>query len=382
MHRPYEVIIIGAGPAGATLAFQLASRGIKPLVLDKSAFPRYKCCGGGLTVKAAQLLEMDIDGLADDAITGATVTFKGDHTFHGDSPTPIMFTLMREKFDHALVTRARNAGAEALEGVEALSFQETNEHIEVTTKTGTFSGSFVVGADGANSLVAKTIGADNHTASVLCLTCRLLVPPDDLAAWRARIGIDIGRVTGGYGWVFPKSDHLSVGIARPTEKARGLKKVFQEFLDSLNFRQYEVTRRDAGVLPVLTGRPVLVRGRALLLGDAAGLADPMTGEGIYNAILSARLGAPAIEKALVDGPAALNDYTQAVASTILPEMKEAFVFSRLLTVVPARLLDLVKQDERAWNACCRLLRGEVGYAAIRQRISSLGGLYKLLSGVL
>lgn len=382
VHRPYEVIIIGAGPAGATLAFQLASRGIKTLVIDRSAFPRYKCCGGGLTVKAAQLLDIDITSLVDDSITGATVTFKGDHTFHGDSPTPIMYTLMREKFDHALVARAREAGAEVLEGAEALSLEETNEHIEVTTKAGTFSGSFVVGADGARSRVAKMIGANNHAASVFCLTCRLLARRDDLAAWRARIGIDIGRVTGGYGWVFPKSDHLSVGIARPTEKAKGLKKVFQEFLDSLNFRHYEVTRWGAEVLPVLTGRPVLVKGRTLLLGDAAGLADPMTGEGIYNALLSARLGAPAIEKALVDGPAALDDYAAAVAGTILPEMKAAFVFSRLLTVIPARLLDLAIQDERVWNACCRLLRGEVGYAAIRQRISSLGGLYKLLSRML
>jgi flavin-dependent dehydrogenase len=204
-------------------------------------------------VKAAQLLGIDVNGIVDDVITGTNITFKGSHTFCGDSPVPVMYTLMRENFDHILVDRAQSAGADIREGVEALSIQPDTDTIDVTTGSGTFRGRFVVGADGATSRVAKAIGVNNRSASALCLTCRLQVSQADSNRWRSRIGIDIGRVKGGYGWVFPKTDHLSVGIACPAERAKGLKTIFREYLDSLQFERYDIIRREAALLPILTG---------------------------------------------------------------------------------------------------------------------------------
>lgn len=381
MDSNYQVIIIGAGPAGATLAYELAVRGTRVLLIERAKLPRYKCCGGGLTVKAAQLIGIDVSNFVDNVISSAIITLKGSHSYYGDSATPIMYTVARENFDHVLFTRAQSAGVDALQGVEALTIQLNNENVEVITNVGKFRGTFVVGADGTRSRVAKAIGISNHHACILGLTCQVRVSQGDLARWRTRIEIDIGRVRGGYGWVFPKSNHLSVGIACPVNKSKRLKHVFREYLDSLKLERRDITKWAAGLLPIFVGQPTLGRGRAILLGDAAGLADPLTGEGIYNAILSAQVSATVIEKALINGQSVLDDYNDTIAATIIPEMKEALMFSKVLSRLPVKLFRVLKQDNRVWTACCRLLRGEIDYSTIRKRINSLGGLYKLISGI-
>ena len=379
MERNYQVIIIGAGPAGATLAYELAVRGIKVLLIEKTKLPRYKCCGGGLTVKAAQLIGIDVNNFVDDVISNAIITLKGSHSYYGDSATPIMYTVARENLDHVLFKRAQNAGAETLQEVEALTIQVNIENVEVMTNIGKFRGTFVVGADGARSQVAKAIGISTHHTCILGLTCEVRVSQGDLAKWRTRIGIDIGRVRGGYGWIFPKSDHLSVGIACPVDKSKRLKHIFREYLDSLKLERRDITKWAAGLLPILVGQPTLGRGRAILLGDAAGLADPLTGEGIYNAILSAQIGATVIEKAFTNGQSVLDDYSDTIAATIIPEMKEALIFSKVLSRLPVKLFRVLNQDGRVWTAYCRMLRGEIDYSTIRKRINSIGGLYKLIS---
>jgi geranylgeranyl reductase family protein len=378
LERDYQVIIIGAGPAGTTLAYELASRGIRVLVLEKAKLPRYKCCGGGITVKTAGLMGIDVTDLVDDVIYGAVITLKGSNPFYGDSATPLMYTVMREKFDYVLAKRAESAGADILQGVEAQAVQINSNDVEVVTDVGKFRGAFVAGADGTRSRVARAMGISKHDIRILGLTCEVRVSQEDMARWRTRIGLDIGRVQGGYGWVFPKANHLSVGIACYIEKAKGLRHIFREYLDSLKFARHTILRWSAGMLPVLVGQPTVVQGRAILLGDAAGLADPLTGEGIYNAVLSAQAGATAIETALNDGKSALDDYSNAISATIIPEMKEAYVFSKVLRRLPVKLFKLLNQDSRLWRAYCRMIRGETDYSTIKNRISSLGGLYKLV----
>jgi geranylgeranyl reductase family protein len=381
LNRNYQVIIVGAGPAGATLAYELAVRRIKVLVIEKAVLPRYKCCGGGLTVKAAQLTGIDITGLVDDVISGAVITFKGNHPYYGDSTTPVMYTVMRANFDHALVKRAQIAGADILNGVEVHTIQINDSNVRIFTTKGEYRGEFLAGADGARSRVANSMGIINRNVYYLGLTSEVQVTRKDLARWRTRIGIDLGRVWGGYGWIFPKADHLSVGVACSVDKAKGLRHIFREYLDSFKFKRNIVTKWNAGLLPLMVGQPNVVRGRVTLLGDAAGLADPMTGEGIYNAILSAQLCAKSIEKALTDGEVFLNEYGNDIATTIFPQMKEALMFSKVLSRLPLIFFKVLKQDERVWNAFCRILRGETDYYTIKKRVSSLGGLLNLISNV-
>jgi geranylgeranyl reductase family protein len=380
LRRNLQVIVIGAGPAGATLAFELANRGIRTLVLERKILPRYKCCAGGLTVKAAQLLGIDIDNLIEDVIYRAMVTFRGNNPFYGSSAVPFMYTVRRETFDHALVQRAQEAGAEVLQGVAARAIRITDLGVEVATAAGSFRSEFLVGADGPRSQVRKAMDIDviKNKALIVGLQTDVRVTQKELARWKSQIGIDIGRIRGGYGWVFPKSDHLSIGVGALADKARGLKNILAQYRDSLKLGQHTVLRANAGLLPACIDTPVVSQDRAILIGDAAGLADPLSGEGLHNAILSARLGAAAIDRALNNSGVLQDDYRNALAVAIIPQMKIAHVFSKVLAQLPGQLFRVLNKNERIWPAWCHMLCGEIDYITIKNKIRSLGRLYDLI----
>jgi flavin-dependent dehydrogenase len=191
--------------------------------------------------------------------------------------------------------------------------------------------------------------------------------------------MDIGCVPGGYAWVFPKLDHLSVGMACLSSKAKDLKQRYSRLLSSLNLRG-AVARRGAALLPVLSGDPAVYRGRVALVGDAAGLVDPLTGEGIYNAVWSAQLAAEAIAEAVVEDSPDLQSYQHAVDEHIAPELRVARLLSRVFTRFPSLVFGMLMRDERVWRGCCLLLRRQINYAAIMQRLGGLRGLHALLFG--
>ena len=134
-------------------------------------------------------------------------------------------------------------------------------------------------------------------------------------------------------------------------------------------------------MPRCTGKAVVSRGRAALLGDAAGLVDPLCGEGVYNAILSARLAAPVIEKSLSQNSGELQEYQKAIEKEILSEMKVAYFLSQAFVRVPSLVFEMLTRNERLWRGCCRLLLGETDYTRVRQKLNAVGSIYNLLGGV-
>ena len=378
--RPdYDVVIVGAGPAGATLAFELKRRGVTVLLIDKAVFPRRKCCGGGLTVKAARLLGDGLEGIAENSVSSSMFAVSGYRLFSGDYEQTIIYTLDRQRFDHFLLRRAEQAGVEVKQGLAVTGLIEKEGCVEVTTAQGRHRGRFVIGADGSRSIVAESVHLGNHD-SFVGIETEIAVGDEDLARWRSTILVDLGRTVKGYAWLFPKKDHLSVGIACPSKEAHKLKRAYADFVDSLNLSRHEIMDRSAALIPMCVGKPRVVEGRAALLGDAAGLTDPLTGEGIYNALLSAQLAAPAIEGALRRGDCDLSAYQKSVEEIIGPEIEAARFFRRIIFAMPRKMLDVARRDGRLWNAGCSLVRGDTTYSAIRGRVGTPGGLYSLLRG--
>ena len=379
MKQNYEVIIVGAGPAGATLAYELAGKGIGVLILEKETLPRYKCCAGGLSARAAKLLNTDLNGVIEDEIVGATITFVGDRSHHVDYDQTIMYTVMRDKFDYMLMKRAEKAGAVILQGYEVKGINLGNAEVQLSTPKGDFCSKFVVGADGARSIVAVALDIKRKPNYLVAIETEVIVGEKELARWKSQVGMDLGRVPG-YGWVFPKADHLSIGIACLSSRAKTLKRHYWEFLRSLNLNNYTISRWRGGFIPRCTGKAIVSRGRAALLGDAAGLVDPLCGEGVYNTILSARLAAPVIEKSLLQNTGELQEYQKAVEKEILPEMKVAYFLSNGFVRIPSLVFEMLTRNERLWRGCCRLLLGETNYTKVGQKLNAVGGIYNFLSG--
>lgn len=372
------MIVVGAGPAGATLAYELAQRGIDVAIVEREKLPRYKCCAGGLSVRAAELLNHDMSDIVECEITSASITFAGRIPYYRQEDQVIGYTVMRNKFDYILTKRAENAGAVIFDEHEATGLNIVDGGVQVFTSKGDFTSKLVVGADGAMSTVARTLSFKRKISYGICIETEVIVNEDVRHMWESQITIELGRIMG-YAWVFPKSDHLSIGIVCHRSRAKKLKQHYEQFLASLNLGPYSIAQRQGAFIPTCKGEVLAVEGRAILLGDAAGLADPLIGEGIYNAILSANLAAPVIEKALQHGPDKLSEYQNTLEREILPNLKIANFISNVLCGFPSISFEAIRRDERIWRTGCNLLRGKTDYVTIKERLNTLGGIYALLN---
>jgi len=378
LKQSYDVIVIGAGPAGATLAYELAKRGIGVLVLEKEKLPRYKCCAGGVTSKAAKLLDFDISEVVEDVIYELSFTFKLGRPYLGQHSQPLIYTVMRDVFDHFLMKKAQQLGAVLMDGQEVTRVQVGDDWVEIYTADNIFRSRLVVGADGAYSVVARELGMGGSIEYLVGIESEVVVPEEELAKWKSRVHIDLGCIPGGYAWVFPKRNHLSIGAGCLVSKARGLNRRHQKFLTSLNMGNYTIARSGSHLIPTCTKGRFVWQDKALLLGDAAGLTDPLTGEGIYNAIQSAQLAAPVIENSLVGGKVELQDYQQIVEKKIMPELRIARTMSRNFVRFPSLAFGMFNQSEGVWGAISSLTLGEMDYAAVRRKVGGFKGILSRL----
>ncbi len=375
----HDVVVVGAGPAGATLACELSRKGMDVLIVEKERLPRYKACAGGISVKTANQLGFDFGSVIRDTVRSASIVYGSRHLFAKSYPKPLIHMVMRDELDQLLVERAREAGARLLdnEGVRRVEIAEQGVNVETANRV--FAAQIVVGADGAKSMVAANAGLMQTIDLGIGLEAEISVPGQRLVQWEGLMGLDLGHMRGGYGWVFPKKDHLSVGVGSPLRQAKRLKYGYQATLESHGLKDCPATMIRSHWLPVRRKGIAIQSGRCLLLGDAAGLVDPVTGEGIHNAVRSARIAAPVIERYLHGSVANLREYETAVDEQIMPELKAARALARGFAWFPGLVFSAVERYDRLWNACCRLLRGEDTYITLKRRLGPAQVIFDLLT---
>jgi len=229
----YDVIVVGGGPAGAVLAYELAKRGLGVLFIEKATLPHYKACGGGLPLKTVQSLPFDVSPAFEREAEGGIVSHGGRQLLKTEVRRPFAWLAMRDRFDHFLVQRAVEAGARLIDGLAVTSVEDQAGQVVARTRGEQFCARLLAGADGVNSVVARSVGLLSRREAGVAIEAEVTVSPSAMAAQWAYATFDFGALPHGYGWIFPKSDHLSAGVfqARPG-KAVGLKRDLERFVAS------------------------------------------------------------------------------------------------------------------------------------------------------
>ncbi len=360
----WDAIVIGAGPAGATAARRLSVAGASTLLLEKQPLPRYKACGGGVPARTLELLDgLDISPVSEGCVDTIDISRYGQPHFRKTSDRPLAWMVMRDRFDQFLTELAVEAGANLRDATPVQSIVERDGCYELETPSGSVRARHLLAADGATGPTTRWLGIDSAPTRSAAYEVEVAAPPAALEHWRGAANVDVGYRPWGYGWVFPKAGKLSVGVVTAPGRGRAIRKQTDRYLAHLGLA-------DADVLNV-QGHPVryrrsvrepVARDRALLLGDAAGLADEFTAEGIAYAVHSANLAAEAV---LSSGDVA-DAYTASIDRFVQPELDAARTISRLyywcVTTWPWLALKTSKHVNYLWRAFFRVMRGESTYA--------------------
>lgn len=290
MTKMYDSIIVGAGPAGATAAFFLGAAGQRVLVLDKATLPRYKPCGGGISVASLKQFPFSFDPVIEARVESVAYALH-DQIVTTPLPPGTILMVMRDRFDAHILA---HANAEVRQGTAIHAVIEQPDRVIIETRDGaSCAARFLIGADGANSVVAREVGLWHGRVLVAAIEAEVSAPPDVMRQWCTMPLFAFGELAQGYLWIFPKADHLSVGIAglhpKPGELQATLARVMARYGVSV-----EGAKLYGHPLPIYTSRQPIATRRTLLVGDAAGLVDPLTGEGIRFAIKSGKLAAQAL----------------------------------------------------------------------------------------
>jgi geranylgeranyl reductase family protein len=353
----YEAIVVGAGPAGSTCAYRLASAGASVLLLDRARFPRDKPCGGGVTGRAARLLPFSIAPVVEDTVTSVRMRLRYGGWFERGGAEPLVLMTQRLRLDAFLVERAVAAGAELREGAKVTAAEAGPDGATVTVDDEVLAAETLIGADGVNGVCAKSLGLGGNQAVGVALEGN--VPYARLGdSYRGRAVLELGIVPGGYGWVFPKGDHANIGIGGWEREGPRLRASLGELCAAHGVEAEELEGVRGYRLPLRSPRSHLARGRAAVIGDAAGLVDPVSGDGMFEAFLSAKLAAETVTDLLQGRADRLEPYGEELTRRLATHLWASWGVKAALDRFP-RTTFAIARSKIVWRTVERLVRGEI-----------------------
>ncbi len=310
----HDLIVVGGGPAGSACARRAAQLELDVLVLEKAHHPRKKVCGGGITPRVKDALDFDFSPVIEREQCGQNFRSPKEVLFTFSRPVVTGYTVKREDFDHFLLRKAEETGAEVLQGIKVTDVVEESESVRVIAGNETYSARLVVGADGPNSTVARKTGLKprwENDEIALCIECAIPIDPSDImrisgdpeGSDRVLLDFYFGFLPNGYGWAFPKKNEVSLGLGSYVSKLVDLPghwKKFIKYYEETNGVKCDLSEQTAGRVPLSGIIENTCSKNIMLVGDAAGFVNITTGEGISFGIKSAMIAAD-VAKEIITG---------------------------------------------------------------------------------
>jgi geranylgeranyl reductase family protein len=372
----WDVAVVGGGPAGLSAAHAAATTGARTIVLERAEHPRYKTCGGGLLGPSLGIATRRIRVPERDTIEAITFTRDGRRGYTRRATRPLLTMVRRDDFDQAWYSAALAAGATVRQHAQVRGIAQDDHAATILLADGTeITAKVVIGADGSAGITARHVGVTLDQQD-LGLELELSATEADRRAWRGRVQLDWGPLPGSYGWVFPKDDELTVGVI--TAKGRGAetKRYLTDFVRGLGLDNRTVIRDSGHLTRCRRPDSPLRRGRVLVAGDAAGLLEPWTREGISFALRSGMWAGEVAAHAA--GPADLAGYDRRVTGELEPEMAAGRRMLKVFSKHPA-LIHFAFGTPLGWRAFQAFCRGDlpmsrvVDHPSLRAAITLFGG---------
>jgi geranylgeranyl reductase family protein len=371
MTERFDAIVVGAGPAGSTAARLLARDGARVLLLDRATFPRDKPCGGGITFRADSENDVDLSPVTEREIYGVRISTNMASGFERTSPKLLARMTQRSRLDAHLIDLAAEAGACFRDGCAARSIELDGSRARVRSNGDAYEAPVLIGADGVNGPTANALGLRTPAEHAVALEANYPADGADLERWRRCIALDVGGIPGGYGWVFPKGDHLNVGIGGWNAEAPTLRRRLSRLCAYYGFDEARLFGHRGYRLPLRRDGAPVVFGPAMLAGDAAALVDPLSGEGIWAAFVSGRLAAREAGRYLAGQAGDLSAYQSALDA----EVGEEIVASRRLMALHQRIprlsVMMLRYNRLFWRYMTEIIRGEITYPDLPRKLGPL-----------
>jgi len=363
--------------------------GFRVILLDKEKFPRDKSCGGGIPQRVIKRFPYILDNnLIENTIFGGiahTPDLKNEVTLKKD--TPLGATILRRNFDYGLVKLAINSGTIFKEEKLVTDIKILKDRVNIITKDGTsIDSQIVIGSDGVWSTIAKKSGLRKVNSNVgLCIFEEFQIDSTTLDRYfgEKRLSHIFMRFQGinGYGWVFPKKNHLNLGICaftlseQESIKKINLNEIYENYIKIL--KKSEIIPSNLESIKIKRGQLPLYpldktySNRIILCGDAAGFINPFSGEGIYYAMLSGEIAAKVISKALRSGKTDerfLSKYQKNWKKDFGRDIKQYYVIGKRHRKRTNKMTEIIKKDKIFADIILGVLLGDISIYKYRWKL--------------
>jgi geranylgeranyl reductase family protein len=382
----YDLAVIGGGPAGATCARRAAEAGLDVVLLEKIYHPREKPCGGALGPKTIQNLELDISSLVERTFNAAVAYSPSGEEVILTSKRLIGHIVTRSEFDSFLLQKAADAGVEVIQGVEIVGIEQLRSGVRALAVGDSYKSHILVGADGVNGITPRELGIRTRWAPeriASCISATVPMSSGDVESVMTPYGpkeslmveFYFGLVSWGYAWCFPKREGLNIGIGCRLDKQDNLQQTWKRFVALIEREkgiELDISNKVAYRVPLGGKLNRCGARRSMIIGDAAGLVSPLTGEGISYAIqsgiLAAKIASEAVNKKL---PLHVVEYENQLKRAVEQELIDTRWISCILNKSQKHtklLLQIAREDSVMQTYMTDILSRLTTFSSIRSKI--------------